>query len=80
MASSFVTTNESVTGGMTPPLVLQKHTQHFRQTMVNWRLKKSNAWRMTTHGLIARARLFRKAEIERTRPIHCTRKVGTVPV
>jgi hypothetical protein len=30
--------------------------------------------------LIACARLFRKAEIERTRPIQCTRKVGTVPV
>jgi hypothetical protein len=30
MAPSFVMTNESVTGEMTPPLVLQKHTQNFR--------------------------------------------------
>jgi hypothetical protein len=42
MAPSFVTTNESVTGEMTPPLVLEKHSQHFRQIMVNF--KEIEVW------------------------------------
>ena len=43
MAPSFVMTNHSVSDGITPPLVLQKHTQHFRHTVVNSRLKKCAA-------------------------------------
>ena len=37
MAPSFVTTNKSVAGEITPPLVLQKHTRQFRHIMVNFK-------------------------------------------
>jgi hypothetical protein len=43
MAPSFVMTNYSVSDGITPSLVLQKHTQQFRHTVVNSRLKKCAA-------------------------------------
>jgi hypothetical protein len=54
MAPSFVMTNYSVSDGITPPLVLQKHTQQFRHTVVNSRLKKCAAAQIVAQLVLQR--------------------------